>query len=72
MREKAKELQRQRMEANKKGFMKGGAGGFGGPGSGFGSSSSPFTPSPVIGDSSSSFDKLRSEYSQMYVVPKFC
>lgn len=44
MREKAKELQKQRMEAAKKGGSKsfGSSGGFG--------SSSGFTPSPVVGD----------------------
>lgn len=44
MREKAKELQRQRMEASKKGIKSPGYGG-GGFGSGAG-----FTPSPIVGD----------------------
>lgn len=44
MREKAKELQRQRMEANKKGVKPsfGSSGGFG--------SSSGYTPAPTVGD----------------------
>ncbi|XP_034939359.1 coatomer subunit delta [Chelonus insularis] len=46
MREKAKELQRQRMEANKKGGIK--SPGFGG---GYGNTSNNFTPTPTVGDS---------------------
>lgn len=63
MREKAKELQRQRMEAGKRGgggggFMKGGAGGgFGISSSGGFGSSSGFNPSPIIGDSASEITK---------------
>uniref|UniRef100_A0A1B6C3S5 Coatomer subunit delta n=1 Tax=Clastoptera arizonana TaxID=38151 RepID=A0A1B6C3S5_9HEMI len=52
MREKAKELQRQRMEANKKGlggFIKSPTGGFG---SGTSYSGSSFTPTAVTGDTS--------------------
>lgn len=57
MREKAKELQRQRMETSKKGFIKNPVtSGFGANTTGFGSSSG-FTPSPVIGDTASDLSK---------------
>jgi len=46
MREKAKELQRQRMEANKKGVKSPGFGG-----GGFGSNTG-YSPVPTVGDSS--------------------
>lgn len=46
MREKAKEFQRQRLEASKKGGTKSP-----GIGSGFGNNSSSFTPTSVVGDS---------------------
>jgi hypothetical protein len=70
MREKAKELQRQRMEAAKKGGIKGP--GYGASG-GFGvsvSSSAAYNSNPVVVDNSESVSKPN--YSMPYVILSPC
>ncbi|XP_046400078.1 coatomer subunit delta [Ischnura elegans] len=70
MREKAKELQRQRMEAAKKGGVgvvggmgsKGGPGGFGGVGFG---SNAGHVPSPVVGDLANTQSETKTNYSSL-------
>lgn len=62
MREKAKELQRARMEANKKGGYVKGGGPLGGQSGGFGSSSTYSTPA-VINDTPSDSKPLYSPIS---------
>ena len=62
MREKAKELQRQRMEAAKKGVKPsfGSSGGFG--------SSSGYTPSPSVGDTANISNDIK---PPTYIAPQY-
>ncbi|KAJ8898477.1 hypothetical protein PR048_003837 [Dryococelus australis] len=60
MREKAKELQRQRMEASKKGVKSPGFGGGGGFGGGTG-----YSPAPVVGDTATVLSDLKPSFTTM-------